>query len=103
METRRMKTITILPDGSVSFLGECPVDLPLLNAVRRRVSKIEPKRFWKKKAFQVLRLVAGDTGRVAAFTRTWSGKWTARILATGETYTAETRAECIRWEIEQLQ
>ena len=97
-----MKTITILCNGDVSFLGECPVDLPLLNPVRRRVSKIEPKTFWKKKAFQVLRLVAGDTGRVAAFTRTWSGKWTARILATGQTKTFNTRARAIAWEIEVL-
>jgi hypothetical protein len=97
-----MKTITILPSGEVEFLGECPVDLPLSNPVRRRVSTIEPKTFWKKKAFQVLRLVAGDTGRVAAFTRTWSGKWTARILATGQTQTFNTRAEAIAWEIETI-
>jgi hypothetical protein len=98
-----MTTITILPDGTVEFLGECPLDLPLSNPIRRRVSVILPAHNWKRIAFKNLRTVFGEQGRVAAWTRTWTGPWTARILATGETYTAETRAQCIAWEIEQLQ
>ncbi len=98
------KSITINPDGSVEFLGDtCPVDLPLIHPMRRRVSRIEPQPFWRRVAFKSLRLVAGETGRVAAFIRTWSGPWTARILATGQTQTFNARAEAIAWEIEQLQ
>ncbi len=98
-----MKTITILPNGDVQFIeGQLPFDLPLGKIRRRRVSVIEPNTFWKKKAFRVLRLVAGDTGRAAAFSRTWRGPWRVRILATGETAVFESRADAITWEVETL-
>jgi hypothetical protein len=99
-----VRTITILPSGEVEFLGDaCPVDLPLANPIKRRASRIEPTRFWKRKSFQALRLVAGESGRVASFTRTWAGSWTAVILATGQTATFNTRAEAIAWEISVLE
>ncbi len=95
--------ITIESNGDISFLGDLPFDLPMANPIKQRVSKIEPQKFWKKKAFQVCRFVAGDTGRAAAFTRTWSGPWRATILATGETKTFNTRAEAVAWEIQILE
>ena len=98
-----MKTITILPSGEVQFLGECPVDLPLMNAVRRRVSTICPVRVDKRLAFRALRTVFGDEGRVAAFTRKWKGTWRATILATGQTQTFNTRARAVAWEIGVLE
>jgi hypothetical protein len=98
-----MKTITILPSGEIEFLGDiCPIDLPLGKTVRRRVSTIQPLCLWKRLAFLFLRRVCGEQGRVAAFTRKWSGPWTARILATGQTHTFNTRARAIAWEIEVL-
>jgi hypothetical protein len=98
-----MKTIFIEPDGSVSFLGDtCPIDLPLGKSVRQRVSRIVPLCLWKRLAFFAIRRVCGENGRAAAFTRTWRCQWRATILSTGQTYTATTRAECIRWEIETL-
>jgi hypothetical protein len=98
-----MKTITINTDGSIEFLGDtCPLDLPLANAVRRRVSVIEPTKFWKKKAFQILRRVAGETGAAAAFTRRWSGPWRVTILATGQTEVFQERSDAIAWEINLL-
>jgi hypothetical protein len=100
----KVNSITINPDGTVEFLGDtCPVDLPLSNPIKRRVSTIQPLNAWKRRAFLFLRYVCSDRGRVAAYTRTWSGPWTAVILATGQTYTAQSRADCIAWEIEQLQ
>ncbi len=96
--------IKIRNDGMIEFLGDtCPLDLPLENPVRRRASTIRPVRFIKRMAFRILRTVCGDTGRAAAFTRTWGGPWRVVILATSQTYTAPTRAECVAWEIEQLQ
>lgn len=97
-----MRTITLHAEGTVSHIGDLPIDLPLLNPVRLRVSIIQPTSFWRRKAFRLLRTVFGDAGRVAAFTRTWQCEWTATILATGETYTADSRAECVAWELETL-
>lgn len=98
-----MKTITILPTGEVQFLGDTPpVDLPLGPSVRLRVSTIRPVRFLKRMAFVFFRTVFGETGRVAAFTRTWSGPWRAVILATRQSAVFEKRAEAIRWEEQTL-
>jgi len=95
-----MKTIFIEPDGSVSFLGDvCPLDLPLANPIRRRASNIRPVRFWKRMAFVLCRLVAGERGRAADWTRTWSGPWRATILATGQGAVFERRSEAVAWEI----
>jgi len=94
--------LTIEPDGQVSYIGTLPIDLPLANPVRRRVSTIQPTVVWKRTAFLFLRRVCGDDGRVAAFTRTWSGPWTATILATHQTATFNTRAEAIAWELDIL-
>ncbi len=96
-------TITILTNGDIQFLGDvCPLDLPLGKAVRRRVSTIRPTRTWRLIVFLILRRVCGEQGRVAAWTRTWTGPWRCRILKTGETAVFETRAEAIGWEIETI-
>lgn len=98
-----MKTITILTDGQVQFLGDVPpVDIPLGKIKRRRVSVIWPVNFWKRMAFLFLRRRFGDRGRVADWTRRWSGPWKATILATGDSYVAESRQACIDWELETL-
>ncbi len=96
-----MKTITILPDGQVQFLGDaCPLDLPLVDPIRRRVSKIQPAHnVWKRIAFLLVRRCFGELGRAADWTRTWSGSWRATILATGQSAVFESRAEAIAWEI----
>ncbi len=98
-----MKMITVLPDGQVQFLGDVPpVDLPLGKIRRRRVSTIRPTNVWKRIAFLFLRYVCSDSGRVAAFTRTWTGPWRVRILATGETAVFDKRSDAAGWEIETI-
>ena len=99
-----MKTITINADGSVEFVGDtCPLDLPLANPVRRRVSNILPINYWKRMAFLLLRTVFGEQGRVAAYTRRWSGPWRVTMLATGQTEVFQHRAEAISWELQILE
>lgn len=95
--------LKLKPDGTVESIGN-PLGLPFARGARkRRLSTITP---WlapiKGPAFRILRLVFGDDGRVAAWTRTWRGPWIVRILATGEWTVREKRADCIDWEIEQL-
>lgn len=93
--------ITIETDGSITFLGELPadLDLPLGNPIRRRVSVIQPVSPLKKVTFLFLRLVAGDTGRAAAFTRKWKGPWLCTILATGQSAVFERRDQAVAWEV----
>lgn len=99
-----MKTIFIEPDGSVSFLGdECPVDLPLGNPIRKRVSVIQPAHnVWKRIAFKILRTVFAEQGRVSDWTRTWQCEWRATILATGQSAVFENRQAAVDWEYEIL-
>lgn len=95
-----MKTITILPTGEVQFLGDIPpVDLPLGKMRRQRVSTILPLTATKRCAFKLLRLLFGERGRVAAWTRTWQCEWRVTILATRQSAVFETREDAIRWEI----
>jgi hypothetical protein len=95
-------TITIETDGRVSFIGNLPFEMPLLDPVKTRVSRIEPESRRKWIAFRSLRTVFGDRGRAADWTRTWAGPWIVRILATGQTQTFNIRAEAIAWEIAVL-
>ncbi len=96
-----MKTITVLPTGEIQFLGDvCPVDLPLVNPIRRRVSLIQPAHnVWKRIVFLLVRRCFGDRGRGAAWSRRWRGPWRATILATGQSAVFETREECVAWEL----
>lgn len=98
-----MKTITILTDGRVEFLGDtCPLDLPLVNPIRQRVSTIQPHNVWKRIAFLIVRRCFGERGRVADWTRRWAGPWRVTILATGQSAVFEKRAEAIAWELTTL-
>lgn len=94
--------ISLESDGTVTYMGDLPFELPLTNQSRRRVSVIQPSNLLKRRMFLFLRCVAGETGRVAAWTRTWAGPWRAVILATGQSATFNTRAEAITWEIQTL-
>ncbi len=96
--------INITESGEIEWIGDqCPFDdLPLGKIRRRRLSTIQPTQCWKRVAFLTLRLLCGDRGPVAAFTRTWSGPWRVTILATGETAVFESRADAVGWEIETI-
>lgn len=91
--------ITIDPTGEVSFIGALPIDLPLTGIKRTRVSHIVPVNPIKRAMFRTLRLIFGERGRVADYTRSWTGAWRATIIATGQTYTAPSRADAIAWEL----
>ena len=92
-------TLTIDPTGNASYLGEVAVDLSELGPVtRRRVSHILPVNPIKRGAFRALRLVFGERGRVAAWTRRWRGPWRAEIIATGQRRYHMSRRVLIAWE-----
>ncbi len=97
--------LTITTNGELQWLGDLPkdIDLPLANVRRRRLSTIVPVKPIKRAMFRILRLIFGDRGRVADYSRSWSGPWRATILATGQTETFQHRAEAIGWELEMIQ
>ena len=92
--------IRIRADGQIEWLGDvCPIDLPLDGKpTKRRVSTILPVNTVKRAFFRLIRQVAGDGGRLAAWTRTWAGPWRATILATGQNETFSDRQAAIDWE-----
>lgn len=92
----------ILSNGTIKTIGRPPFELPTTILSKRRVSTITPVFFPQKQAFRFLRWVFGEEGRVARFTRTWSGPWIVKILATGEWSVFFKRQAAIDWELEQL-
>ena len=70
-------TITIEEDGSQTYLKTDSADcfLELGEVITRRASHVLPAAFWKRQAFRVLRRLSADTGRLAAWSRTWRGPW----------------------------
>jgi hypothetical protein len=95
--------INITKEGNLEFIeGQMPLALPLGDGTSRRVSTIRPERFAKRTAFLFLRRLAGERGRIAAWTRTWAGPWRCVILATGQTEVFDQRQAAIDWELEIL-
>ncbi len=95
--------ISVTEEGSLEFIeGQMPLNLPLGNGTRRRLSNIRPERFAKLTAFLFLRRIFGDRGRVAAWTRKWKGPWRMTILSTGQTEVFENRQAAIDRELEIL-
>ena len=71
-----------------------------IQAVRRggRVVPVNPIR---RTAFRLLRWLFGDRGRVAAWTRTWSGPWLV-VVPTGALGPFADRDAAVQAEVEYL-
>lgn len=97
-----MKTLLkIKPTGTLEFLGAPPASMKLLTDPARRFSTIVPFFQPERSAFVVLRLLFGERGWVAAWTRRWRCVWIARVLLgphCGETRLSENREYLLDWE-----
>lgn len=98
--------IIITRNGEVRYLAvpgsEC---FEVLGEVRRqRVSHILPKSPFKRWAFLVLRQLFGESGHVAAWTRTWNTTWTVSWAETPYKieFESDSRKQCVTWEERQL-
>lgn len=94
-------------DGTLDTIYTDKLELSQFGPVTKtRASHIRPLLPPLMVAFCLLRGLFGDNGRVAAWTRTWRGPWRVTICRAGAppaaSFTAPTRAECIEWEINQL-
>ena len=74
---QKIVTVTIEESGNAVFLATDSADifLEMGTILTRRASHVLPSKFWKRQAFRILRTLTPDTGRVAAWTRTWKGPW----------------------------
>lgn len=96
MKTHRLK---ILKDGRMSWLNPPPFAVPAVTK-RKRYSEITPTNPFLFVAFRALRLVFGERGRVAQWTRSWRCEWRMVVLSTGVTSVSTDRAMLIELEHE---
>lgn len=91
-------------DGTMVTIGDIPEELAGLGiGTRRRASSIVPLDWGRRCAFLLLRLLFGERGKVAEWTRQWSGPWLCRLFETGETYVHQSRRCCLEWEHGRLE
>lgn len=71
---------------------------------RIRASHILPVNRLKRLAFRCLRWTFGERGRIAAWTRSWSGPWQVRWAHDlgAVAYIHPSRRACLDWEHRQL-
>jgi len=68
--------------GTVQYLiGEVKFDIGPSKVLR--YSNVEPCNAMLRAAFKMLRTLAGDTGRIAEWTRTWRVYWRADLRISG--------------------
>ena len=86
-------TVVLSPAGRVTVVAHRYFHAPVLALLARRLGEIVevrrggyvlPASPSKRAAFRLLRRVFGDRGRVAAWTRTWSGPWLVQMSPTGD-------------------
>ena len=97
-------TVILRKDGTIEWLHPPPFPLAVRQVSRQRFSEILPVNPVKRAAFRVLRRLFGETGRVAAWTRSWAVLWRAEILIgprRGATRTSGIRAVLLDWEENQ--
>jgi len=71
------KVISVDPMGTMTFLND-PAFASLVSkgkATITRASHVEPLPRGRRKLFQALRWLFGETGKVAQWTREWRGPW----------------------------
>ena len=73
-------------NGTARSLGTNPILEELGLCTHRRASHILPVNRFKKLAFRCLRATFGEIGRVADWTRQWSGPWRVTIIGTDATF-----------------
>ena len=95
------EVIDFLPDGTVETCGVS--DLVSGPEIRRtRASRIVPVSVPKRIAFYLIRVICGERGRAAEWTRSWKGPWVCHILGTRRRFYNQSRQACVRWEIKQI-
>lgn len=103
-----MKTLFISPDGTIRAVAcndLASIAAEIGTVETRRASHVLPAHPVKRAMFRMIRLAVGERGRVAEWCRGWSGAWQVRFADSPRVvrFTHASRAECIHWEVEQLE
>jgi hypothetical protein len=106
-EDPRILTVTIDEEGDMVFLKTPLSDvlLELGTVVTKRASHVTPRAFIPRVAFKILRGLFGDKGRVAEWTRGWSGPWRVDMRPVGASVVDgdwATRQDAIDFEVAYL-
>ena len=101
-----MKTIMILPDGTVRFLYDDDTSdiLSELGPGRKiRASHVEPTSRVLRWLFHAIRSRVADDSWLAGFTRRWPCEWRASIIGGPTLGPFRQRADAIAAEIEYIE
>lgn len=98
------QTMFIRVDGQIETIGDPPLEMEQIgDCWRQRASSIVPVHLGKRIAFLLLRVIFGERGITAEWTRQWHGPWLCELYATGETYVHQSRRCCLAWEHKRLE
>lgn len=100
-KSAKSHAVTFNHDGTINYLGDDPLGLPLTRKKVKRFSHVVPTQPLKRVAFRVLRMVFGERGRVAEWTRQWHGPWIGIIVGSRRRFVHASRRVVIAWEHEQ--
>jgi hypothetical protein len=79
-----MKEITITMDTETGNFVTLDKSFNVLGTVTtKRASHVEPARFWLRMAFTVIRALAYEHGKIAAWTRRWPCLWRVNTSPVG--------------------
>lgn len=92
----------VLPDGRLEMLGDDTLGVGVVIG-RRRASHIVPAGLGKRLAFRFLRMVCGERGRIAEWSRTWRGPWLGIIVGSKRRFVHASRRVVLAWEKEVLE
>lgn len=96
--------VQVTEDGTIVHLQSDELSLGSIGpTTTTRASHVEPVDAMKRLAFRILRLVCGERGRVAQWTRGWKGPWMVRVCGGGPSFRHSSREACIEWEVAHLQ
>lgn len=103
-----MATITVsISDESVTFLNSELASVFVDGDTKmRRASHVEPESAVLRPLFHALRIVCGDKGRAASFTRLWPCLWRVNLAPIGGPVLPVLfidRAEAIRAEVAYIE
>ena len=105
MENMKKWNMIIKKDGTLEWLAPPPFKILITNQRRQRYSEVVPLDPVKRCAFRLLRFLFGESGKVAAWTRTWLCVWRGVILLgphKGEEFISPFRQAIIDWEHEKF-
>lgn len=99
-----MRIVQFDEEGNARMLSCDELSLESIGPVtKQRASHVEPARPLRRLLFRSLRMIFGESGLVAAWTRRMQGPWMVRIDGSGTLFRHASREVCIAWEIDYLQ